>query len=418
MGGDAIRYSIGWLGWAASLAILLVATLIMFFRGQWRQTLTRVPWPLTGLLALMLIGSAWSNYQLVSVGASLVQLATTAFGLYLVSAFDWREILRLFANTLRVILFSSVLFELYAALVVRGPIQPFFPNYSGNRPPAVAFYWTQGNLFKNDRIQGIVGNSNMLAYMAMLGLIVFAIELAANTTNRFNSILSFAVTIPMLVLARSASILFALVIVALAAVVSIAAEGKAREVRHRYYRIAWSVIGVGALMVLTYRAQIFSLVGKSPDMTGRTKIWKIVLHLIDQRPLQGWGWTSYWVPWVEPYHGLVVINHVPYFQAHNAFLDVWLQLGIIGLGLFLVLIGLTFVKIWRLAVRHTSPLYLWPVLAFVGIVTQNLTESRILVEIGWVMLVLFAVKVNEPDEFLEPRGTSPKRKRLKNLTSL
>lgn len=418
MGGDAVRYTIGWLGWGILLGVLLIATLIQLFRADWRATFKRIPVPLTGLLGLMLVGSIWSNYQLVSLGAALVQLATTAFALFLVAAFDWREILRLFAGTLRVILIGSVLFELYAALIIQGPIQPFFPNYSGSKPPAVAFYWSQANLFTDDRIQGIVGNSNMLAYMAMIGLVVFAIEVAANSTSRLVSIISFLAAVPMLILSRSASIGFALAAVVAAAVVSIAAEGKDRDTRHLYYRIAWGVIGTGALLVLTYRAQIFSLIGKSPDMTGRTKIWKIVLQLIDQRPLQGWGWSSYWVPWVEPYNGLVVIHNVPYYQAHNAFLDVWMQLGIFGLGLFLLLIGITFVKVWRLAVRHTSPLYLWPILVFVGIVTQNLTESRILVEIGWVMLVLFAVKVNEPADGLEPLGRTPKRARLKRLASV
>ena len=415
MGGDAIRYAIGWLGWGIALGILLILTLIQLFRSDWLATVKRAPLALGGILALMLVGSIWSNYQLVSLGAALVQIATSAFAVYLATAFDWREILRLFAGTLRGILFASVLFELYAALIVRGPIEPFFPNYSGDKPPAVAFYWTQGNLFKNDRIQGIVGNSNMLAYMAMLALIVFAIEFAAHTTSRLVTTLSFLAAIPMLVLSRSASIGFAIAAVVAASIVSIAAEGKDRDTRHRYYRVAWGVIGTAALLVLTYRAQIFTLIGKSPDMTGRTKIWKIVLHLIDQRPLQGWGWSSYWVPWVAPYKGLVVINHVPYYQAHNAFLDVWMQLGIFGLGLFLVLIGGTFVRLWRLAVRHTSPLYLFPILVFVGIVTQNLTESRILVEIGWVILVLFAVKVNDPVETLEPQGTTPKRIRLKRL---
>jgi O-antigen ligase len=374
-----------------------------------------VPWPLTSLLALMLVGTIWSNYPTVTLGAAIVQIATTSFALFLATAFDWRELLRLFANTLRIILFASVIFELFAAVIVRGPIEPFFPNYDGDQPPAVAFFWTQGNLFSDDRIQGIVGNSNMLAYMAMLAVVVFAIERAANTTSRLITIFSFSAALPMLILSRSASIGFAMAAVAAAAVVSIAVEGKERDVRHRYYRVAWLIIGTGALLVLTYRATIFTLLGKSPDMTGRTKIWKIVLDLIDERPLQGWGWTSYWVPWVEPYQGLVVINNVPYFQAHNAFLDVWLQLGAIGLGLFVLLVGITFVRVWRLAVRHTNPLYLWPILVFVGIITQNLTESRILVEIGWVILVLFAVKVRDPDETLEPRGKSPKRLRIKRL---
>lgn len=415
MGGDAVRYAIGWLGWGILLGMLLIATLVQFFLSDWRSTIKRIPAPLSGLLGIMLIGSLWSNYQLVSFGAALVQLATTTFALFLASSFNWREILRLFAGTLRAVLFASVLFELFAALVIRGPIEPFFPNYSGESPPAVAFYWTQGNLFSNDRIQGIVGNSNMLAYMAMIAIVVFAIEFAAYTTTRLVSALSILTAIPLLLLSRSASIGFAVATIISAAVVSIAVEGKDRNIRHRYYRVAWGVIGTAALLVLTYRAEIFSLIGKSPDMTGRTKIWKIVLQLIDQRPLQGWGWSSYWVPWVEPYNGLVTINNVPYYQAHNAFLDVWMQLGVVGLGLFILLIGMTFVRLWRLAVRHTSPLYLWPILVFVGIVTQNLTESRMLVEIGWVLLVLFAVKVCEPIDNLEPLGRSPKRVRLKRL---
>ena len=147
-------------------------------------------------------------------------------------------------------------------------------------------------------------------------------------------------------------------------------------------------------------------------MTGRSSIWKKVLVLIFDRPIQGWGWISHWMPGVEPFEGLVVIGSVPYYQAHNAFLDIWLQLGAIGLLLMLALVSITFVKLWRLGVRHTNPLYLWPMLMFFGLLAQNLTESRMLLEIGWVLLVLMAVKANDPEDYLEPRGKTPKRVRL------
>jgi O-antigen ligase len=121
------------------------------------------------------------------------------------------------------------------------------------------------------------------------------------------------------------------------------------------------------------------------------------------------------MPGVKPFDGLVVIKNVPYYQAHNAYLDTWLQLGVIGLLLLLALIVVTFVKLWRLGVRHTNPLYLWPMLAFFGVLAQNLTESRMLLELGWAMLVMFAVKANDPEEFLELRGRTPKRARLLSL---
>jgi O-antigen ligase len=176
--------------------------------------------------------------------------------------------------------------------------------------------------------------------------------------------------------------------------------------------VAWSVAGVVGFFVLSFRAEVFALVGKSPDMTGRTMIWRKVLGLIPERPLQGFGWLSYWVPGIKPYEGLVVINHVPYYQAHNAFLDMWLQSGLFALLAFVALVVLTFVKLWQLAVRHTSALYLWPILVFMGLIVQNLTESRMLNELGWMLLALFAIKVYEPDETLEPQGRSPKRVRL------
>jgi len=214
------------------------------------------------------------------------------------------------------------------------------------------------------------------------------------------------------VLSKSAGIVFASVAVLLAAVVSLFAEGKNYETRHRIYRITWVVTGVVMFFVLSFRAEVFALVGKSPDMTGRTMIWRKVLGLIPERPLQGFGWLSYWLPGIKPYEGLVVINHVPYYQAHNAFLDMWLQSGIFALIAFITVIVITFIKLWQLAVRHTSALYLWPILVFMGIIVQNFTESRMLLEFGWVLFMLFAIKVNEPNELLEPLGTSPKRVRL------
>jgi len=141
-------------------------------------------------------------------------------------------------------------------------------------------------------------------------------------------------------------------------------------------------------------------------------IWRKVLGLIGNEPITGYGWLSYWMPHLKPYEGLVKIEFVPYYQAHNAFLDMWLQGGMIAAGLLVALVAVTFVRLWQLAVRHTSALYLWPILVFVGLVVQNFTESRLLSELGWVMLTMFAVKVRDPEEWLEPLGRSPKRVRL------
>ena len=414
MAGDSVRYSIGWWGWGSVLVILLSISLYLFAKQQPSVTLREVPWALWAVLGWMTLSIIWSAYASVSALAVFSQLATTAFALFLVGMFSWRHLLRIFSNVIRFVLATSLIFEFIAAAIIRGPIAPIFKNYEGDKPPAEAYYWIQGNLFDGDRIQGIVGNSNLLAFVAMLGVITFAVEYAIIGTQRWISALSFIAAFGTVLLARSAGIGFAMTAVAVAAIVSIAAEGKDRDARHKYYRIAWAFAGTVGVIVLFYRAEVFEFFGKSPDMTGRSGIWKLVLGLIGQRPVAGWGWTGHWMPGVEPFEGLVVIDKVPYYQAHNAYLDVAMQLGFIGAALFAIMLLITFVKLWRLAVRHTVALYLWPILVFMGLAVWSLTESRMLIEIGWVLLIVFVVKVNQPEEMLEPRGRTPKWARMFN----
>ncbi|CAB4535352.1 unannotated protein [freshwater metagenome] len=317
----------------------------------------------------------------------------------------------MFANVLRFALVASLLFELYAA-ILGTPIDKPFKNFEWKWVPDWANQWTEGNLFTGERIQGIVGNANLLAYLAMIGLVVFGVEYAVLGTSRWLSVLGLVSAGACVALSKSAGIGFALLAMVAAAAVSIAAEGKPYETRHRYYRFAWAAAAALAFLVFVYRSEIFGMIGKTPDMSGRTMIWRKVLGLIGNEPLTGYGWLSYWMPHLKPYEGLVKIDYVPYYQAHNAFLDMWLQGGMIAAGLLVALVVVTFVRLWQLAVRHTSALYLWPILVFVGLVVQNFTESRLLSELGWVMLTMFAVKVRDPEEWLEPLGRSPKRVRL------
>ncbi|MEB4615437.1 O-antigen ligase family protein, partial [Leucobacter sp. M11] len=153
---------------------------------------------------------------------------------------------------------------------------------------------------------------------------------------------------------------------------------------------------------LFFRNALFGLLGKSGDMTGRLEIWQKVIELAEQRPAFGWGWVSYWPFWAEPFNGLDEKVGLPVMHAHNAWLDVWLQLGIVGLVLFAMLAGLTLWRVWFRAIDQPrrdagAPLpfatsSLVPLLLVVALLVQSLTESRILVEGGWLLLVLLAMK--------------------------
>ena len=410
MAGDAVRYSVGWGGWAVIVGVGAVIALIALLAGNPGKTLLRVPVPLALLLALMALSFIWSQYRGFTGIALAAQIGTTIFALFLANQFGWRQLLNIFANTLRFVLGASLLFELVAA--VFGPIKPIFPNYEGNEPPSASYLWSQGNLFDGDRIQGIMGNANLLAFTAVLGIMVFLVEYIVTHKKRSLPFSSLILAVLLAALAKSAGMTLAIALIAFAALIAIFSEGRDRATRHRIYGYGiWALVGV-AVFGLIYRTELFDLLGRSPDASGRFYIWGEVLNLIWEKPLEGWGWISYWVPGVEPFEGLIVINKVPMYQAHNAFLDIWLQLGIAGLVLLVWLMMQGFNRLWAVAVRHTNPLYLFPLFGFLVIAAQSLTESRLLIEISWVLLVLLTTKSREPFAELEPLGRTPKRLKL------
>jgi O-antigen ligase len=170
--------------------------------------------------------------------------------------------------------------------------------------------------------------------------------------------------------------------------------------RPLYAVAAASVLAVAAALAL-FSSQLFGLLGRSDDLTGRFDIWSSVIRLALERPVFGWGWVSYWVPWVEPFNDLAVRKGVTYLQAHNAWLDVWLQLGIVGVIVFAALVLSTLWRAWflavdrpRLGVHDTEPYAvsaLLPLLLLAALIAQSVAESRLLIESGWVILIVLAV---------------------------
>lgn len=407
---DAIRYTIAWFGWSAVVITLAIWTVGALAIKSPAKTLIRIPLPLFGLMSLMLLSLIWSQYRVMSLVTLGLQITATLFAIFLANQFSWRQLLHILSNTVRFLLVASLAIEMFAAIY--GPIKPFFPNYQGDEPPHASYLWVQGNLLQFERIQGVMGNANLLAFTAVLGLLLFLIELIVTDRSKWLPGASLALAALMAYLAQSAGMTVAMGLIAFAALVAIFAEGRPKPTRHRIYKVAIAFLAVAIVLGIVFRELVFDLLDRSPDATGRFSIWEKVWGLITEKPLEGWGWIGYWIPGVEPFEGLVEINGVPMYQAHNAYLDTWMQLGILGLALLLWLMIAVFARLWAVAVRHTNPLYLYPLFVFLVIAAQSLSESRLLIEAGWVLLVLLATKSREPFAELEPLGRTPKRLKL------
>lgn len=415
LAGDAVRFTFGWwsFGVLALVSGLLSAGLLIAQRDRWR--ISTLPYPLLAFVSLATLSLAWSAYRpATALGLFttwLIAIAGVAFAI----TFTWREFLRGLSMVLKTILALSLLFELFVSLVVRAPILPLFTqpgvDYSIYDKLPKMLYWSRNELFQvfdEGRIQGIVGNANNLGLLALLAVIVFVIELADRSVRRRWGIPWLALAAATLVFTRSATVTITIVALLIACgavlVLRAAPTAKARAIT---YAGILAVVASGATIAVLFNSRILELLGKSADLTGRFGIWQSVIELAQQRPAFGWGWVSFWMPWAAPFDNLAFRNGVRQLQAHNVWIDIWFQVGIIGLILFAALALSTTARAWLCAVdppqsdrtgpRAYNATSLFPFLVMTVLLVQSLAESRLIVEYGWAFLILIAVKTKRAD---------------------
>lgn len=370
-------------------------------RFAWR----RLPWAATAYTALALLSVVWSQWRGSTLLTWMLLGAVTVNALFIVHVLSWNEIIRALASAFKWILGLSLALELWVALVVHGPILPnFFVRPEGEEINA-HWYWVRGNLFDGDRIQGIVGNSNLLAIISLFAIITFGVRFAARARWRTTLALWMLLAAYFLLRAGSAT---AYACAAAAAVVLVVAllmrRTRTPGGRTRLYILFFGGGAVLAAAVWLLREPLLSLLGRSGDLTGRSdRIWTTVLERAADHPVIGNGFSSPWVPFDPAFDGWIVDHGITVFHAHNMWLDVLLQLGVVGV----VLMALAYLSLlwrsWFFAVdrprwdltgdRPYSPTTLLPSLFTVVLLVQGLTESTPIMLWGWMLLVMLSFKI-------------------------
>jgi O-antigen ligase len=153
---------------------------------------------------------------------------------------------------------------------------------------------------------------------------------------------------------------------------------------------AYSIILV--LIVLSFYLigpRVFiSIMGKDTTLTGRTDLWADLLNIrID--PLIGAGYKSFWVgPWVPDLWGKYAFR---VNQAHNGYLEVYLNGGLIGVGLLLAMIISTGSKLKKeLFDGNNCGIFFFSV--FVTALISNITEATYsALSVIWFVFILSAL---------------------------
>ena len=145
--------------------------------------------------------------------------------------------------------------------------------------------------------------------------------------------------------------------------------------------------------------------------TGRSQIWLANMDMIKERPLTGWGFGNYRQfreAFYQRYPDADTDAH-----AHNNFLQVWVDAGLIGLVAFLFLVGSIIVMGWRAYARQRAEplksLTLGCWLGLVGFLIGGLTQYNwgdAEVALVWWALVGLMMRVSNFVEETEKRALS------------
>jgi exopolysaccharide production protein ExoQ len=156
-----------------------------------------------------------------------------------------------------------------------------------------------------------------------------------------------------------------------------------------------------------------SAVGRNATFTDRTILWNILLST-KTNPLIGTGYASFWLPprlYVVWRAFGATIN-----EAHNGFLEVYLELGAIGVISLVVFLMASYRSIWR-RMDSTNGLLSLSAALWVVALFYNMTEAAFKIHVMWMALLLGAMYVPPREQtvpvlapFKEGRATPPLRR--------
>jgi exopolysaccharide production protein ExoQ len=135
-------------------------------------------------------------------------------------------------------------------------------------------------------------------------------------------------------------------------------------------------------------AQLAGMVGRDPTLTDRTAIWKLVLSM-HTNPLVGTGYESFWL---GPRLQQIWKTFGPINEAHNGYLEVYLNLGLIGVFLLCAFLIATYRKICKQLtsspVLGSLNLAFWTIMLF-----YDMTEAGFRSGLMWITFLLGAISI-------------------------
>ncbi|NEO92654.1 MAG: O-antigen ligase family protein [Moorea sp. SIO3G5] len=344
----------------------LASYLILVFLLIWRWK--RVAYVFTKDIPLLcLVGTAvwsiaWSAIPGIPALLRAV-LRATALGAYLAARYNPKEQMRLLAWVLGIVAILSLLVTL-------------------------------GNGFGGAPAQGILRHKNHLARLMSLNAIICLLTALNHWKYRWLGWAGFSLSVLMLLLSqgKSALVIFLVMITLLPLQKLVKQHYKLQTF---LYMVSALMAFVGSILILgNLEFIVVDTLGKDLEFNGRLPIWTLVVERILERPWLGYGFEGFW----SSDAGYSVINstwlaHGGYGHSHSGYLELALQLGFLGVLLFVLSFLTALFRIIKLLSLSKKNEFFWMFLylVFFSIANFSLEPSILVEDILWTLYVSTAL---------------------------
>ncbi|MGB5715447.1 MAG: O-antigen ligase [Waterburya sp.] len=354
--GDGINVNSVDLSINAKISVLVYLVTFILLAMRWRRTLAVFSsniflWILMGIVCFSYF---WSISPDQTMRFSIYAIGTTGIGLYLATRYTLSEQMHLLTWTYALLLILSILFAIGI---------PHYGISSGVHEGALRGVFTHKNQFGAFMAPGGVifllnalrGGQYIWLHWGLLVLNCGAMVMSQSTT----ALGTFGLMLILCLIYRIFRWRYEVMISAILAV---------------------TVLGFISLIIVAGYVgsdSIFNSLGKDATLSGRTFIWQYVWDQIQLRPWLGYGLSAFWQGYDGPSGYVQLAMRIPIVYAHNGFLDIWLSIGIVGLGIFILSFVNSTVQSLALLRMTNTPEGFWPLLFLTYILLSNLTEGTI-----------------------------------------
>lgn len=320
------------------------------------------------LLVVALLSTYWSFSPELTFRKSIALIGSSLFGLFIVAYYPLEKIIRLLLITLGLCIGASFFFVF------------FLPQLGIHHDVIHDGAW-----------RGAFIHKNTLARAMVLGAVLSLFLFFSKGGNKLVSLLYMILCLVLVIFsqAKTALIVLTIVIISIPVVYFLRVNFKLLLAGLGYLSIICTIV-----IYWAYRQwePLMASLDKDPTMTGRTELWRLIWLEISEKIWLGYGYSSFWLGWQGPSADIWQQTGWHPVQAHNGFLNLWLQLGAVGMFLLIVLI-VRYIYQAVTMLRHSkeaAPLF--PLIFLLYMILYNVTESDILIPntLYWSLFMIFS----------------------------